>query len=308
MQSKTKFNISDGQVRAVFAAAGLGEATEITAVSDGWYNNVLTVTAGGEKYVLKVAPHPEVPVLTYEEGIMEKELRFYALLRERTKVVTPKIVFQDFSREVIPCDWFIMEFLPGTRLDKTKLSRDEKAGVDKVIQDILAEFHGIAGEGFGYEQNGLEETWYLALRKMAQNMAGDCARFGKSCRMGEKLLRYIDRHRAVLEAVPSVLVNFDLHSGNIMYDDGKLAVFDLERCFWGDRIGDFIVRGMSPPKAFGREEQIRFYLLMAYLAVMMHTEKYSRYHPLNVIWWMDVGGALGLGLKSFAALRKLSKA
>ena len=307
MQSKTKFNISDEQVRAIFSAAGLGEATEITALSDGWYNNVLTVTVGGERYVLKVAPHPDVAVLTYEDSIMVKELRYYALLREKTDVLTPKIVFEDFTRQIIPCDYFIMEFLPGTRLDKARLSSDDKAKADKTILDILAQFHSIRGEGFGYEQNGLEPNWYQAFRKMVQNMIDDCARFGKSCSLGKKLLGYIERHRAILEDVPSVLVNFDLHSGNIMLSDGKLAIFDLERCFWGDRTGDYIMRGFKPQADFTKEERIRFYLLTAYLAVMMYTEKYSRYTPFNQIWWMDVGGTWGMALMSFPALRRLSK-
>jgi len=307
MQSRTKYNVTDEQVRTIFTAAGLGKATEITALSDGWYNNVLTVTAGGQKYVMKVAPDPKVEVLTYENNIMEKELRYYALLREKTNVLTPKIIFEDFSRKLIPCDYYIMEFLSGTRLDKAKLSVNEKVKVNEAIMDTLAQFHSIEGEGFGYEQNGLEENWYLALCKMVRNMIDDCSRFGKSCRMGVKLLGYIECHRDMLEKVPSVLVNFDMHSGNIMYRDGQLAVFDLERCFWGDKIGDYIYRGFAPQKDFSKDEQIRFYLLMAYLAVMMHTEKYSRYHLFNQIWWMDVGGALGLGFKSFAELRKLTK-
>jgi len=307
MQSKTKYDIGAGQVQAIFGAAGLGDVTQFRSLSDGWYNNVLRVTAGGAEYVLKVAPLPEVAVLTHERELMRQELRFYALLRGRTAVRTPRVVREDLTKSLIPCDYFIMEFLPGQRLDKAKLSKEEKAKADRDILDILTQFHSIAGEGFGYEQMGLEPSWYLALRKMVQALVDDCARFGKRCPLGKKLLGYIDRHHALLENVPSVLVNFDLHALNIFVHEGGLTILDLERCFWGDRLGDCIMRGYTAPKSFTKEEQIRFYLTEAYLAVIMYTEKYSRYRPWNIIWWMDVAGTLGLGLIAFPALRRLSK-
>ncbi|MDR2686130.1 MAG: aminoglycoside phosphotransferase family protein, partial [Oscillospiraceae bacterium] len=274
MRSKTKYDINAGQVRAIFGAAGLGEVTGFESLSDGWYNNVLRVTAGGADYVLKVAPPPEVAVLTHERGLMRQELRYYALLRERTAVRSPRILREDLTRELIPCDYFIMEFLPGQRLDKAKLTKEEKDRADRDVLGILAQFHSVAGEGFGYEQMGLEPNWYLALRKMTRALADDCARFGKRCPLGEKLLGYIDRHRALLESVPGVLVNFDLHAMNIFIHEGELTILDLERCFWGDRLGDSVLRGYTMPKDAPEEEQIRFYLAEAYLAVIMHTEKY----------------------------------
>ena len=306
MQSKTKYDVSGEQVQAVFTAAGLGEVTRFESLSDGWYNNVLAVTAGGADYVLKVAPLPEVAVLTHERELMRQELRFYTLLRQRTSVKTPRVVYEDLSKTIIPCDWFIMEFLPGRRLDKARLSKEEKAGADSDIRDILAQFHAIAAEGFGYEQMGPEANWHLALKKMTRALADDCARFGKRCRPGERLLGYIEKHKALLESVPGVLENFDLHALNIFVHEGELTIFDLERCFWGDRLGDFVYK-VTPPKGLTHEEKIRFYLLMAYLAVIMHTEKYSRYSPRNAIWWMDVAGVALFGTIGFAALRRLSK-
>jgi len=306
MQSKTKYDVSAAQVSALFAAAGLGEVSQITPMTDGWYNNVLAVTAGGERYVLKVAPLPEVAVLTHEQGLMGQELRYYALLRERTDIRTPRVVWEDLTRRLVPCDYFIMEFLPGKRLDKAKLSPEEKAGVKARTRDILDQFHAIAGTGFGYEQMGLEADWHLALRKMARALVEDCARFGKRCPLGKKLLGYIDQHRLLLKAVPSVLVNFDLHAMNIFYIEGRLAILDLERYFWGDRLGDFVY-GVMPPKELDKDGRIRFYLLMAYLATLMYTEKYSRYRPWNATWWADVAGTWLFGILSFTALRRLSR-
>jgi len=306
LHSKTKYDVSAAQVRALFAAAGLGEVTQIKPMTDGWYNNVLAVTAGGEDYVLKVAPLPQVPVLTHERELMRQELRYYALLRARTDIRIPRVIHEDLTKTILPCDYFIMECLPGQRLDKAKLSPEEKIEVKAQTRDILAQFHAVEGTGFGYEQMGLEPDWYLALRKMARALVDDCARFGRRCPLGNRLLGNIDRHRALLEAVPGVLVNFDLHPMNMFWHEGRLAVLDLERYFWGDRLGDFVY-GVLPPKELDKDERIRFYLLMAYLAVLMYTEKYSRYRPWNATWWADVAGTWLFGILSFTALRRLSR-
>ncbi|MCL2023542.1 MAG: aminoglycoside phosphotransferase family protein [Oscillospiraceae bacterium] len=305
MNSKTKYKITNEQVAKIFETAGFGTPTAVKPLDEGWYNSVVIVAVDKAKYVLKVAPHPSVAVLTYEEGIMTKELKYYALLREKTNINTPKILLEDFTRTVIPCDYFVMEFLEGSVLDKIKLSPEEKKRVDGEILQILAQHHAITGEGFGYEQMGLERNWYLALKKMNRAMIDDCRRFGKSCPLGKKLNKYIEQHREILESVSSQFVNYDLHGGNIMYCEGKLFVFDLERAFWGDYTGDFIARALTPPQSFTREEKIRFYLLMGYLAVMMYTEKFSRYTPFNKIWWLDVGGTILYGDKAFGALRRI---
>ena len=307
MQSKTKYPVTPAQIRAVFAAAGLGEASDGVSLSDGWYNNVLSVTAGGRDYIVKVAPEPGVKVLTHESGLLARELRFIALLAENG-VRVPKVCAEDRSRTIIPCDYFIMEKLGGVRLDKARLRGQEKRRAEALIVGMMEKFHAIPGEGFGYEQMGLESDWYRALRRMVQALVGDCAGFGKRCRIGERLLRHVDAHRAILEAVPSVLVNFDVHSMNLFYDEGGLTVIDLERCFWGDRVGDYVMRGYGQTARFSREEKIRLHLMEAYLAVIMHTEKYSRYRPWNAIWWMDVAGAAWFGLKGFGGLRGGGKA
>jgi len=301
MNSKTKYPVTDGELREIFREAGLGAVSGVKMISDGWYNNVLAVTAGGADYVIKIAPEPSVKVLTHEKNLLAQELRFIQLLGERTNVSVPKVFTWDLSRAIIPCEYFIMEKLGGKRLDKAKIKADDR------ILEILGEFHGIEGTGFGYEQMGLEDNWYKALRKMTRALADDCAHFKKPCKIGKKLLRYIDMHQEILEAVPSVFVNFDLHQGNMFIEDGEITVIDLERCFWGDWVGDYVFRDSSRRPEFSKEEKIRLHLLMGYLAFVMHTEKYSRYRPWNKLWWADVSGARFFGTKAFAALKKYER-
>jgi len=294
MNSKTKYPVTDEQIGNIFRSAGLGAVERVRMNTSGWYNNVLFVTAGGAEYVIKIAPEPSVKVLTHEKDLLAQELRFIDLLREQTSVRVPEVFARDLSRTIIPCDYFIMEQLKN---DGAKISQEQILG-------ILGAFHGVGGGGFGYEQMGLEDNWYKALRKMAQALVDDCAFFKKPCRIGEKLLREIDKHRAILEQAPSVLVNFDLHRGNMFYDKGEITVIDLERCFWGDWVGDYVMRMSKLPDSCGRDEKIRMYLLMGYLALIMHTEKYSRYRPWNMTWWLDVIFSGHFGRTAFGKLKK----
>jgi len=278
MKSKTKYPVTEMQLCEVFHKADLGDITRSAPMTDGWYNNVLGVSTQTGEFVIKIAPEPKVHVLTHERELLAQELRFIALLKGHG-VSVPQVHFSDRTKAVIPCDYFIMEKLTG-RLDQAKTNADTQK------ESMLAAFHSIAGEGFGYEQMGLEPNWYLAFRKMVQALVDDCASFRKKCPMGEKLLLRIDQHRELLEAVPSVLVNFDLHAKNLFWHEGELTVIDLERCFWGDRMGDFVYGGA--PKDATPEERIRCELLSCYLAVIAYTEKYSRYRPWNATWWADI--------------------
>jgi hypothetical protein len=170
--------------------------------------------------------------------------------------------------------------MPGKRLDKANVNADAQK------KAMLAAFHSIKGTGFGYEQMGLEENWYFAFKKMVQALIDDCAGFRVPCKMGKKLLVRIEEHSAILENVPCVLVNFDLHSKNLFWHEETLTAIDLERCFWGDWTGDYII-GKLPEDAT-TEERIRRDLMSCYLAVIAYTEKFSRYRPWNATWWADV--------------------
>ncbi|MDR0884623.1 MAG: aminoglycoside phosphotransferase family protein [Oscillospiraceae bacterium] len=324
MQSKTKYALTDAQIAAIFVRAGLGTVESSRALSDGWYNNVLEVCAAGTRYVLKVAPAPDVAVLSYEKDLMQQELEYIERLRTHTQVRVPRIVYQDFSRSVIPCDWFIMEYLEIPRLDKAALTRAQKAAATQAMAQLLAQFHTQKAVGFGYAQNGLEANWFLALHKMVRNMIADCARFGKKCPAGERLLRQVEHYKAVLEKVDGVLVNYDMHVLNLFIapESGALTVIDLERCFWGDPLGDFVIQEATVPpqkKKFlrlynqyaqtpltiGRDEQIRYYLLVGYLGVMMFTERFSRYTPRNATYWADIAGGLFFCALAFRGLKRL---
>lgn len=334
MKSITKFNITDKQVISLFEAAAIRDIIKITEISDGWYNSVFSVSnKNGNKYVIKIAPEKTVKVLTHEQNIMASEIRFYKLIKEKTSIKTPEIVFVDFSEKLIPTAYFIMEFLNGERLDKSNLSSIEQDKVNDRWSWILAEMHNIKGDGFGYEQAGLKDNWKDGLTHMTQILINDAVSFGKKCKVGKKLLKYIDMFSDALINVPSVFVNFDLHAMNMFFErkengEVELAMLDLERAFWGDPIGDFVIPDLfkplekksllsyynkyaSTPINVNKDEQVRFYLMRAYLAVIMYTERFSRFKSVkkffNPIYLGGTFAYIILAKTSFRSLKRLAK-
>jgi aminoglycoside phosphotransferase (APT) family kinase protein len=333
MKSITKYQITDAQIRAAFIAAGIGGVSETEEISDGWYNSVYyAVDNNSNKYVMKIAPEKSVKVLTHERGIMASEVEFYRLLREKTGIKTPKIIYSDSSGGIIPTSYFIMEFLDGERLDKAKLTREERRKVKEKLAWILAEFHRLKGSGYGYAQTGLHNNWKDALTHMTGMLISDAASFNKKCRVGERLMSYIDKFADALNNAPCTLVNFDLHAMNIfcknVNGEIQLSILDLERGFWGDPIGDFVSVEMFKPFnkkeiialynryadvkiGKSREEQIRYYLLSAYLAAVMYTERFSRFKGISkFISPVYLAGTVAcklLALQAFSALKRLEK-
>jgi len=275
MKSQTKYPVTTAELRNIFAAAELGELQSHRPMTKGWFNTVVSVTTTQGEFVIKIAPPPSVRVLSQEQGMLAQELRFFALLQEHD-IALPQVYHTDLTRTLLPCDYFIMEKLHHPL-------RDNKA---EHVQHLKNTFRSIKGTGFGYEQLGLEANWYEGFRGMVQSFVDYCAAFGKPCPKGEKLLAMIEKHRAILEPVQSVLVHSDLHAGNLFWHNDRPTLIDPERCHWGDWLGDYVMSGL--PKGATADETIRWRLLCCYLAVATYTEKYSRYRPWYGTWWADV--------------------
>jgi aminoglycoside phosphotransferase (APT) family kinase protein len=299
--------------------------TSAAALGDGEFNAVYLVRAGGRDYVLKVAPRETAPVMTYEHNMLQSEVAWYDVLRQHTAIRVPEVYAADFSRRLLPVPYFIMEYMPGEPLNKATLTDEERAQVDRMLPAMAAQLHAIRSDSFGYPQNGLFGTWYDAIRAFVCQTLDDCGRKKHRSRRGERLLKMIERHRAVFERVEGCMVNFDIWPANIIVQRSKSGIqlcwIDPERSFWGDRMLDFVCFAFHEPLAGKadvlaaynaatetpvtptREEQIRFAIGQGYLALIMETEKYYRYSVTNYGWWRNVIASRMLYRAAFAGLK-----
>lgn len=326
MKSKTKYFVSESNIVEIFSVAKLGAVTNVAELSAGEFNSAYRVTANGAEYVLKIAPKDNTHTLTYEADIMAREVEFYRLIAEKTDVKTPKIYYYDDTLSIIPTKYFIMEMLDSKPLNTVKLSKSERQNVNELIGEMVAKLHTVKGDKFGYEQNGLHSSWYLAIRSMVENLISDCARLNKKCKKGAKLLGYIDKSKAILEKVESVYTHFDIWDGNVFFrnnhGDIELTLIDTERGFWGDGIGDFVsielltalnkkksVLGynklVEKPISFTRDEMIRYYIMTAYLGLIVYTEKFARYKTWQSKYFINIVLSNIMLKQAFSGLKKL---
>lgn len=325
MISRTKPELTKAQVQNMFNSACLGEVISFDKLGDGEYNAVYDVVTDMGNYVLKVSPLEKTGILTYEQDMMRGEVFWYAQIRAHTNVKVPYVYYKDFSHTVFPSDYFIMERMQGEQLNNAKLTKEEKLWCKEEIARIIAKFHKVQNNKFGYIQNQLYDNWHIALRSMTLNLIHDTERVGRKTKRGEKLLKYIDEHKDILESVTCSMVNLDMWYGNILCtrknDKLELIVIDPERTVWGDSIFDFVnleFEKMLNKKTTSliaynetakieingtKEEMIRFALGLGYLALIQETEKYYRYTPCHFGWWRNVASCKFLYSNAFRILK-----
>ena len=298
-KSKTKYIPSNDQITKLFAKNGITDIEKIEPLGNGEFNAAFKVVTPNKEYAVKFAPAKDAEVLTYEKDMMKSEVYWYRQISENTIIHVPEIYASDFSHEIVSTSCFIMEMMKGEPLWAVEMSESEKQRVQEEKLKMLAQIHRIHHDKFGYIQMGLYPTWYEAIRNMVSALIDDCEKIGKSTPDGHRLLACIDKHKEILERVKCSMVNFDLWDSNVLYHEGDIVWIDPERSFYGDPIGDFIPQGagqktalkdkqkeiaiynrsVETPIEAGVEEEIRYEIMIAYLALIEEVEKYVRYEP-----------------------------
>ena len=306
MISRTKVELKQEDIAAVCASAGYADIQNVHPLGAGEFNAVYAFDSGGEAYALKIAPGADMPVMTYEHDMMRSEVFWYGQLQKHTDVETPEIVHTDFSRSLMPSDFFVMRRVPGTQMNETEFTPQERINANRLLPQLAAKMHQIRHKGYGYPQNGFYDTWAKALTAMTEAMITDAAKMGQPCENGERMLRLIRKHTPVLNRADCRMVNFDLWEANIICtrkkDGFHYVMIDPERGYWGDPLMDFICFETDKPLkakqaslqaynqlaerpiAIGRDEEIRFAFAQAYLGVIMEVERYFRYVPGDEGW------------------------
>ncbi|MFC4465764.1 phosphotransferase family protein [Streptomyces xiangluensis] len=244
------------QLEGILTAAGTdpGEVDSVTELTDATFNTVYRVrlrdSAAGRPHrglVLKIAPDPHAPTLTYERGIMRTEALFYRATAGRAPV--PDVVHADFTRDVAGSDVLVLTDLPGTNwyAAREQLADGERAGLRTELGGMVAALHQVTGAGFGYPQMSLAPDWRTAFLSMVDTVLTDADAFAAPLPMPATRIRETVWGSAdLLDAVrTAVLVHFDLWEGNILVDRAAGqprigGLVDGERAFWGDPLADLV--------------------------------------------------------------------
>ncbi|MCS7483581.1 phosphotransferase family protein [Umezawaea endophytica] len=253
MRSQSKRALREDEVAAAVSEA-FGVDTAITSaaeIADGTFNAVwlLDLDPVGP-VVLKAAPTPSTPLMTYERRIARTEA--LALTATATVAPVPVLHHAGFDSAGVGGDFLITSVVDGDTWHRlgSRVAGAERARLRRDLGRIVAGLHTVRGNGFGYPEPsaGLGgDTWTEAFTAMFDALLADADRYGVVPPVPTAAVRDLLRSsRALLDEVTDpVLVHFDLWEGNVLLagDGGSRRVtglIDLERAFWGDPHAEFV--------------------------------------------------------------------
>ncbi|MGX7827140.1 phosphotransferase family protein [Actinokineospora sp. 24-640] len=277
MESLTKRRLSPSALDAVLRRALGSPLAGHRELTDGMFNTAYRLTtADGRDCVLKLAPPPGAPLLTYERGLMRTEAMAFARMAEHGLPVPEVLLAED--------DLLLMTALRGLPWSAAQPADRERLRGD--LGALVRRLHGITGDRFGYPQGPSGRTWSAAFLAMTDAVLADADRFGVAV---PDLRPHFHARAALLDEVTTpVPVHFDLWEGNIFLHEGRIeGVIDPERAFWGDPLAEFastslfadldaaFLSGHGSPAPTGRLRE-RLLMYRAYLCLIMIVEGVPR--------------------------------
>jgi aminoglycoside phosphotransferase (APT) family kinase protein len=301
VESITKNRQTPDTLRAMVARAyGPAQIVEddgdwVEELGHGWFNVAYRIRLrDGRLVVLKIAPPPDVEVMTYERGAMATELAALRLIGEQTSVPVPNVDFADRSHELCDADYFFMPFIDaenfGILREEGKLDKAELTSYREALGRTNRQLNEIRGNWFGALEGPGEATWRACFLGKLEDVLGDGERLEVDLGHGYDVVREAISARAdaLDEVVEPRFVEWDLFPLNAMVRDGEIvAIIDHERAFYGDPLIEAGFVGIDLPEVFGgpaafmrgyghgeltENERRRRWLYTLYLALIMVIE------------------------------------
>ncbi len=242
MESLTIAKLTKYDAKELFNSSNVGVAKTVREMPFAEYGTSFEIRAQDDKvYVLKVET-PDANRMSFGKEFLSTELKVRKIVAEKSDVKAPKILFEDFSLEKINYPYCITEPYEPTWNAVTPPTLGDSRRIMYQLGADLAKLHSIKGEGYGYEQLGLENNWASAFKKMLDNLVADATIIGVNVN-AERIYEILDRVQPVLEEVECTLVHFDVCKASVSVNRRGTEYKGLtswEQAFWGDFAADLI--------------------------------------------------------------------
>ncbi|MBR7837433.1 aminoglycoside phosphotransferase family protein [Actinospica durhamensis] len=311
MESITKNRQPASALRAIVARAfgsdqvpeGAGWAEEL---GHGWFNVVYAIRLrDGRRVALKIAPPAGIEVMTYERGMLAREVAALELIGRRTDVPVPTVLSYDTSRELCDAEYFFMEYVDAANLGVVwdELSDGECDRYATELGAATRQINEITGDRFGVPGATEPDSakpgagWREVFTGMVSDVLDDGLRRGVELGWDYELIRGLSvQHAECLDEVTVPrLVEWDLWHSNVLVRDGAIvSIIDHERVFYGDplmeagfaaaqlgaqALADGFARGYGlDAREFTAAEQSRRRLYDLHLTLIMVIETVYRGH------------------------------
>jgi len=244
---------------------GVDDDISFRRIVTGKFNTSYFVLAGGEQFILRIAPSEDEVFVFYERGMMRQEPDIHQLLLSKTSVPVARIFTYDNSHTLIDRDFLIMERLPGLPL--TEAHSVSQNSVFRQVGKHLAQTHSLTADQYGYlgahHPMKPQSTWVEAFEIMWNKMIDDIVKVGYYGEGESNMMRsLLDQYIAMFDRpVPASLLHMDIWHQNILVDrkGNVTGLVDWDRALWGDPEIEFAVLdycGISEPafwEGYGRK-------------------------------------------------------
>lgn len=225
---------------------------------DGVYNpSYLILLQDNSRYVLKVAPPPDVRVLHYESFILEAEASTLRLIQERTTVPVPELIVYDENCDILDSPYLLMTYLPGVTLDKLRpsLSSSDLDAIDHTVGHYLRQVGNVASDRQCFGRGPSRAKMYVSWRECFMALTEAVLRDGEDMLVilpYEQLRQQFRQWAYTLdEVVQPRLSVLDFGDGSVLVDPETRTVTGLigfERSGWFDPL--LSVAFQRPSSAF----------------------------------------------------------
>ena len=234
------------------------EAIKVTELKEGFFNVAYLIKLSDEREViLKIAPPQNAIIMSYEKNLMWAEVKSMRLIKEKTTVPIPDILFYSAEHNtntynLCDSDYFFMTKLEGLNYNsiKTSLTEQERYQIGHELGQYNRQFNEIEGNNFGYYAFAKDNSgdWKTVFQKMIKEVLQDG--IAKNTDIGidyEILWNQIEAKLYTLESVKTPkFVHWDLWDGNVFIKDGHVeGIIDFERAIWGDPLMEVVFRSFN---------------------------------------------------------------
>jgi len=257
----------------------------------------LATLSNGQQVVIKIAPPPEVPLLTDEADLITAEVEALPMIAEHTDVPVPVMHFHDDSHELVGAEWFCMSWIEGVELDEAP-----EAQRDQLLRQVgraNRELAQITGEGFGrFLQPGLD-SWRDAFSGITEDALADAQHHAAPLGLDPDTVHHLllTSSDALDEVTEPHYCGWTLWPDEALVHDGRLAgLVGHSHGFWGDELMEAGFSGLLHPDdrtallagwnrgPLTEQEQARVDLYDLLHLVLAGTRHAARGDQLDVDW------------------------
>lgn len=301
MKGIYKTRLSEEQLKDAAMATFDRPLRAFAEMTDGWANSAYKLELDdGRKAVLKARPSSELRFMRCEIDLMKTEVEAMSRFETAEEVPVPRIYAYDTSRDRLPVDYFVMEFIEGKPLNRIREELDEetRASIHRQLGQINRKINEVRGSGFGFYSGKPERSWREAFSGMIAGVLEDGRDAGVELPMAYPELekRIGDGLEALEEVTEPRLLHWDLWDGNVFVKDGRVSgIVDFERAIWGDPLMEFYFSHFHNSEAFRQGYGMAFAapaqiarrkLYDLYLDLILYVEcAYRQYEDRNHIRW-----------------------